>query len=1219
MYVLVPGANFSSANSYSNTTNLEPKSSTEYDSMGIYDWSNFTSFTYRVPLEINSTFIDRTNYSVQVYVNFTQALDDAGYDGEEFDPDSVRVVEYEGTNPNYYPKLFNADEAIVMNRYVLPSLFIPLDKHDGYEAIDNAIGYIWFEMPGSSNANANRTFMVYFDTIENTGGSLVTPDSLIWKKDYNSNTDVLGDKMYHLAYGNYQDNSYEARGALSIWDENLESEIYHARPHSDIQRFLYPLPGDFNGDGNVELLISDRDNQFWLMDYNTITGFFNPLQTENGDPLNFDTVLRDYFVLLLGPDPYRWSTTLQNILIADIDNDGYDEIIASTYDRDYNYLVIMNITQDGSLNHILNVQQHFNTSFVDIQAMALADFNHDGYLDIIGADDDGGPLDVYGYTLYFWMNEGNGTFDNFSVTQPTHLGHGGMLPQEVRAISTGDIDNDGNIEIVTTDHDNHDFLYIWQWDMSNTTRGFDGTPEYEGTYDVPADPNFAEPVVGAMYDWDYDGYTEIIIGNSDASGNSSLAVIEIKGDETSYTGNDRIVQESEWGQWGNSSIPYHNLYFPRFGDIDNDGVVEMMSGTYRRWDIVNIYEPSVLVWNQDDTTAEWISPPAYNSIGGGGVTHQAMMNVFGAWDNYVCRQDPVVFIHEAGVKSPDLTINVLDMDLGPVYNAEVTITNGVIFTDTKTTDQSGQVNFQLLNDANYAVEINYSTPYHPEQTIYSDSVVIDSASQRYEEVFYVTPLQKVYFDVTDSTGGDFTYGKLVVWDDVIGGTVGDSINMGTNYEHTTWLAEQYINTSVQYTNPYYTMDSDYVLNSTNLEPEGNTTDSDAFDTVGNNPLGDDDFQYVFDFQQASLLNWIDIDIDISGATHYIDSIEVQLIFDVGLDTVYFEDIDGDTTDTWSGSISLWADGNGQLRLNSLRSDHVRIIVNAHNETSNTGTIDVDLFYQAVESITVPFREVQLEFIDTYDEYAEGFLIEVYETELDRSNNATLVNLTTNEFGEAFDLGGNPFYYFDDTASAELNYSIRAKFYKAYFDFAPNNDDHANFTNDGTVSYQFQINIDIGSIEYETNITVINTLSTNVDFDQDWNALILVTATDTGAPFAIDAYPVLKVYSVKSNTLVYQEDLVSNGTLGYYEITFNPQTDGITLGGDDYSYYVILEASTPGFGSGPIPQISSLTINPISTSVVYGAYEQWTWTEIAEFNITYLDRDSRSDLRSYRNL
>ena len=220
-------------------------------------------------------------------------------------------------------------------------------------------------------------------------------------------------------------------------------------------------------------------------------------------------------------------------------NDGYDEIIAPHRYPDDDYIVIYNITLDGEMNNVLNVQEYLETTTIDIQAMAFADMDHNGYLDIIGADVDAGASDVYGYTVYFWMNNGTGDYEHFNISQPIHSGHGDELPQEVRAISAGDIDNDGNIELVMTDHDYHDYLYIWQWNMNNLTGGPDGTMEYEGTYEVPTDPNFYEPIVGAMYDWDHDGYTEIIIGNSDTSGNSSIAVIKVKGDENTP---NRIVQ-----------------------------------------------------------------------------------------------------------------------------------------------------------------------------------------------------------------------------------------------------------------------------------------------------------------------------------------------------------------------------------------------------------------------------------------------------------------------------------------------------------------------------------------------------------------------------------------------------------------------------------------------------------------------------------------------------
>ena len=52
----------------------------------------------------------------------------------------------------------------------------------------------------------------------------------------------------------------------------------------------------------------------------------------------------------------------------------YDEIIATNY-QDSNYIIVFNITKDGQQNHVLNVQEYFSTGGVDIQAMALADFD----------------------------------------------------------------------------------------------------------------------------------------------------------------------------------------------------------------------------------------------------------------------------------------------------------------------------------------------------------------------------------------------------------------------------------------------------------------------------------------------------------------------------------------------------------------------------------------------------------------------------------------------------------------------------------------------------------------------------------------------------------------------------------------------------------------------------------------------------------------------------
>ena len=270
----------------------------------------------------------------------------------------------------------------------------------------------------------------------------------------------------------------------------------------------------------------------------------------------------------------------------------------------------------------------------------------------------------------------------------------------------------------------------------------------------------------------------------------------------------------------------------------------MSVGSYRKYDGANIYEPSVLVWNNYDTTAEWISPPSYYSVGGGGSSYQTMLNVFGSWDNYVYRREPISYTYSAKAKSPDLTIQVLDMDLGPVYNAEVTIVR-TGFSETDYTDQNGHANFALLNDNTYTVTINYSTPYYAEENVDMGSVVIDSSLELYTEATFVTTLQKVYFDITDVNGGDYTAGNLVVWDASKGGTVGSNTSLGTDYEEFIWVARSSYETSVQYLNDNYNMASNYV-NDTTISPQGNSTAPEGwFNNTGMVDLTGNDYKFVF--------------------------------------------------------------------------------------------------------------------------------------------------------------------------------------------------------------------------------------------------------------------------------------------------------------------------------------------------------------------------------------
>ncbi len=106
------------------------------------EWWN-VSWHYRTRLEINSTQYDREDWPIEQQINFTDLLPSG-----TFDINSTRVFEY-----------FSGSVL-----YEIPSQF---EVAENYDAASNAIGTLVFLMNGTTNANTNRTFYVYYDTIEN--------------------------------------------------------------------------------------------------------------------------------------------------------------------------------------------------------------------------------------------------------------------------------------------------------------------------------------------------------------------------------------------------------------------------------------------------------------------------------------------------------------------------------------------------------------------------------------------------------------------------------------------------------------------------------------------------------------------------------------------------------------------------------------------------------------------------------------------------------------------------------------------------------------------------------------------------------------------------------------------------------------------------------------------------------------------------------------------
>jgi len=121
-------------------------------------WWN-TGWDFRVPVVVSPGAQARTDHLAEVLLDFTDLMAGVGIANTTFDPNSVRVVEVDGSG-----NVIDAD--------------IPLqvDQSRNYNAVTNALATVVFVMKGTSAANSVRTYHVYFDkTSKAIPAKVVTP------------------------------------------------------------------------------------------------------------------------------------------------------------------------------------------------------------------------------------------------------------------------------------------------------------------------------------------------------------------------------------------------------------------------------------------------------------------------------------------------------------------------------------------------------------------------------------------------------------------------------------------------------------------------------------------------------------------------------------------------------------------------------------------------------------------------------------------------------------------------------------------------------------------------------------------------------------------------------------------------------------------------------------------------------------------------------------
>ena len=129
-----------------------------------------------------------------------------------------------------------------------------------------------------------------------------------------------------------------------------------------------------------------------------------------------------------------------------------------------------------------------NGGSTTIENIVVGDFNNDGVLDLAFANDGTSAIEVF-------FGVGDGTFSNAPaiIADPTGMAN---------RIAVGDVNNDGNLDIVAFQSYNNTFAVI-------LGKG-DGTFQSEVTY-----PTGTDAAQGALGDLNHDGYLDIVVPNKD--------------------------------------------------------------------------------------------------------------------------------------------------------------------------------------------------------------------------------------------------------------------------------------------------------------------------------------------------------------------------------------------------------------------------------------------------------------------------------------------------------------------------------------------------------------------------------------------------------------------------------------------------------------------------------------------------------------------------------